>query len=214
MVIEQFPPVEEADDETGLLAIGGDLEVESLVLAYRSGIFPWPVDEELLTWFAPKKRAVLFFDDFHVSRSLIRFRKTKEYEFKLNTRFEDVINLCAEVVNRGDQRGTWITQEMIPAYIEFHKAGYAHSGEIYYEGELAGGIYGVRIGNMFAGESMFYRQSNASKLALVHLIEWLQVQGITWMDCQNLTPLLEGFGAVEIERGRFMEMLGECIGTE
>ena len=210
MTVLDFPPVENAD-EHGLLAIGGDLNVDSLLLAYRSGIFPWPLHEDLLTWFAPPKRAVLFFEDLHISKSLRKELNKNKFQIKIDTNFELVIKECAKTKFRKGQQGTWITQEMIDAYIEFNKAGYAHSIEAYIDDQLVGGHYGVSIGGMYAGESMFYREPNASKVSLVHIIEHLKSQGVTWLDCQVMTPLLESFGAKEIDRDKYMELLGKSI---
>lgn len=210
MTIAAFPDVEYADQH-GLLAIGGDLEVDSLLLAYRSGIFPWPLDEDTLAWFAPPKRAVLFFDKLHTSRSLEREQRRGKFGFAVNRNFEGVIKACAETKNRKKQQGTWITKDIIRAYSALHAAGYAHSVEAYREGELVGGIYGVSIGAMFAGESMFYREPNASKLALLHLCELLKTRGATWMDCQVMTPHLLHFGAEEISRRKFTKLLDTAI---
>lgn len=212
MVIARFPPVELADRH-GLLAVGGDLEVASLLLAYRGGIFPWPVEEDVLTWFAPKKRAVLFLDKFTPPRSLLKSLKKdlSRISFAINRDFESVIKACAELKNRGRQQGTWITGEIVQGYLGFHRAGYAHSVECYIDGELKGGLYGVSVGRMFAGESMFYRHPNASKYCLVHLIDLLKQKEVPWIDCQVMTPFFSGLGAVEIERQRFMRLLNEAI---
>jgi len=210
MVITRFPPVEKAD-RYGLLALGGDLEIDSLLLAYRSGIFPWPFDEETLAWFAPPRRAVLFLRDFHVSRSLERERKRSKFDFRIDQAFPEVIRRCAEAKNRGVQAGTWITQGIIESYIRLHQAGFAHSIECWLDGQLTGGLYGVSIGAMFAGESMFYRRSNASKLALWFLVEHLRQKKAEWIDCQVMTPLLRSFGAVEIQRDEFMALLLKAV---
>lgn len=214
MTVQFFPAVELAD-EHGLLAVGGDLDVESLVLAYKSGIFPWPVDEGLpITWFAPPKRALLFLDDLHISKSLRRELRRNTYTFTFDANFASVIYACAELKNRGEQRGTWITRAMVEAYIKLHKAGYAHSIECYEGANLIAGIYGVGIGTMFAGESMFYRKPNASKLCLCLLAEHLREGGAKWIDCQVMTPLLKNFGAKEIPRKEFMELLLEALDAD
>lgn len=212
-MIVKFPPVELADDNSGLLAVGGDLEVRSLELAYRSGIFPWPVKEsEPILWFAPTKRAILNFTNFRIPRRLQRELKKANFSFHFNTSFEAVIKACATSKNRPRRQGTWITHEMISAYIEFHKAGFAQSFETFdSENQLVGGLYGVLIGKYFAGESMFYKQTNASKFALIQTVQHLRKLGLTWMDVQMLTPLLASFGATEIPRERFMQMLKEAI---
>lgn len=210
MTILEFPPHESADDD-GFLAVGGDLEIDSLLLAYRSGIFPWPFDERTLAWFSPPERAVLFFSEFHISHSLKKARRKSACRFTINEAFDQVILHCAELKNRKRQRGTWITPSMISAYKEMHRQGYAHSFECWDGPELVGGIYGVSIGSAFAGESMFYRQDNASKLALWFLVEELGKRGIEWMDCQVLNPLTESVGAREIPRGEFLKLLESAV---
>jgi len=206
MVIAQFPPLETAD-EYGLLAIGGDLDVESLLLAYRSGIFPWPVDSRTLAWFTPPERTLLFLDEFRISRSLEKERRKTTLRFGFDAHFPAVIHACAELKNRKMQSGTWIIPQMIEAYIELWKAGYAHSIEAHDGDKLVGGLYGVSIGGMFAGESMFYRQPNASKLCMCHLVSYLKEQGVEWIDCQVMTPFLKSLGAREVERRKFIKML-------
>jgi len=210
LAILEFPPIETAD-ETGLLAAGGDLEVSSLLLAYSSGIFPWPQDEELPLWFAPPRRALLFFKDYHASRSLKKTLRRPGWSFSINKRFTDVITACARGDMRKEQNGTWITPSMISAYVDFHKAGFCHSIECYYEGELAGGIYGVSIGKMFAAESMFYNRPNGSRLSLHYLVEYLQKQDVEWLDCQIINPFLQSFGTTEIPRDQYMELLSKSV---
>lgn len=210
MTIMQFPPVESANSD-GLLMIGGDLEVSSLILAYKSGIFPWPPYEGLLAWFAPEKRAVLFFEKFHIPKRLQQLRRQTNFSYKIDNDFTGVINSCAHSNNRTGQNGTWITSEMIDAYIALHRTGYAHSFECYENDRLIGGIYGVAIGQMFAGESMFYLKPNASKLAFCFMIDYLKSQGCSWIDCQVMTPLLRSFGAVEISRTEFQQLLYKAI---
>jgi len=210
MTIVAFPPLEAADDD-GLLAVGGDLAPESLLLAYRSGIFPWPINEGLLAWFAPPMRAVVFLEDLLISRSLQRELKRGRLTTKMNTAFHQVISRCAELTNRGEQDSTWIIPEMMEAYTTLFEMGVAHSFETYFDGQLVGGIYGIRVGQFFAAESSFYRRTNASKVAMIALTEFLKQQGITWFDCQVITPFSESFGAVEIPRERFMELLAEAL---
>jgi len=212
-MILEFPPVERADKISGLLACGGDLEVASLELAYRSGIFPWPSDEaEPILWFAPASRAILDFSKVRVPKRLARKLRQNIFTNRVNHDFEKVIRSCAAVGNRKSQSGTWITPEMVAAYIEFHKAGFAQSFETYNsEGNLVGGMYGVRIGKYFAGESMFYRETDASKAALVFAVSHLSEKGVTWMDIQMLTPLLASFGAEEIPRKQFMTRLQRSL---
>ena len=208
-MISKFPPVEYADEESGLLVVGGDLEIESLRLAYSSGIFPWPVsDTEPILWFAPNPRAILNFDKFKIPRRLQRDLKNVSFTFKFNTNFEEVILNCAFSDTRKNQQNTWITDEIILGYINFHNAGFAKSFEAYNEkGELVGGMYGVMMGNLFAGESMFFKESNASKFVLIKTVKFLQAKGCSWMDIQTMTPLLEKFGAEELPREEFMEKL-------
>lgn len=214
MAIEGFPPVEFAD-EHGLLAVGGDLEVESLLLAYSSGIFPWPMGGfREIPWFAPPTRGVLFLKDYSPPRNLRKIGRRSGCELRVNSAFREVITNCATASNRPGQRGSWITRQMVEAYTVFHKAGFAHSIECYSDSRLVGGLYGVGIGGMFAGESMFYTEPNASKLALDHLVELLRSRGSEWIDCQQLTPFFSGIGAVEIERGRFMGLLKEALGRD
>jgi leucyl/phenylalanyl-tRNA--protein transferase len=210
MAIIEFPPVDSADED-GLLAVGGDLEPESLLLAYQNGIFPWPINDELLAWFSPPTRAIISVDEFHISRSLERELKRGRFTTKIDSAFHQVITRCAQVINRGEQDGTWITEEIISAYSELHRLGIAHSFESYLDGELVGGIYGVRVNNFFAAESSFYRKANASKVAMVALYEYLKREGIPWFDCQVLTPFSESFGAKEISRGEFLKLLRGAI---
>lgn len=210
MTVISFPALESADED-GLLAVGGDLQIPSLLKAYSSGIFPWPLDEHELLWFAPPSRAVIVFDELHITRRLARTLRASPFELTVDRAFVEVISRCAEVKNRGDQRGTWITAEMIEAYCEMHRQGHCHSVESWRGDELVGGIYGVQIGRYFAAESSFYREPDASKAAMCHLVSWLQAQGVTWLDCQVLTPFSSSFGAREIARGEFMQMLRAAL---
>ena len=180
-------------------------------MAYREGIFPWPLDSNCLTWFAPWNRAVLFLEDFHPSRSLQKFRHNSGFTFAVDLNFEGVISSCAELVNRPQQKGTWITTELAKGYLKLHQAGYCHSIETYEGTQLVGGLYGVSIGGMFSAESMFYRRPNASKLALWYLIEYLQQHGANWIDCQVLNPFSRKLGAVEIARDYFMILLKQAL---
>ncbi len=205
-----FPPLEEAD-ETGLLAIGGELDIETLLTAYKNGIFPWPINDKILAWFAPPMRAVLFLEKFHISKTLKRELNRTKYTFSFNQHFKEVVEGCQELNNRAKQKSTWITREMARAYEELHKAGYARSVEVYDHGELVGGLYGVEIGKMFAGESMFFRKPNASKLALCMLVEYLKHNGSTWLDCQVMTPHMKHLGAEEIFREDFIVLLKNTL---
>lgn len=214
MVVTVFPDVSEAED-SGALAIGGDLEVDTLLNAYRSGIFPWPIgDDNLLLWFAPPKRAVMFFKDFHVSRRLRKKLGRGHYTFKIDTSFEKVITACASSANRQGQKGTWILPEIISAYVDLFHAGYCHSIECFRDDKSVGGLYGVAIGKMFAGESMFHTESDGSKVALCFLVDYLQARGVEWIDCQQMTALLASFGACEIDRQVFMGMLKDAVNQD
>lgn len=206
MAIQGFPPLESAD-EHGLLALGGDLELESLLLAYTNGIFPWPISEEYpLAWFSPNPRGILAFDKLHISKSLKKFLKKNPYEIRFNTNFEAVILNCARV-KRTDNQGTWITQEIINSYIELHKNGFAYSIETYLEGNLVGGVYGVCINRFYSGESMFHTADNASKVALIALLYQLKQRDIGWIDTQMVTPVVLALGGVEIPRETYIKML-------
>lgn len=215
MVVSAFPPVDHADDETGLLAIGGDLEVETLLLAYSSGIFPWPVvGLEELPWFAPKNRALLFLDEFHIPRTLKKTRHKESLIFACDRNFELTISKCVEYHKL--KSGTWITNDMVNAYCALHKAGFAHSFECYRKNrhnkdELISALYGVSIGRMFAGESIFQSISNASKYTLWYLVHYLRAQNIEWIDCQQMSPLLAHSGARYVTRCEFMELLKKSI---
>jgi leucyl/phenylalanyl-tRNA--protein transferase len=158
-------------------------------------------------------RAVVFLEDLRISRSLQRELKRGRFTTKMNTAFHHVISRCSELTNRGDQGSTWIIPEMMEAYTTLFEMGIAHSFETYFDGQLVGGIYGIRVGQFFAAESSFYRRTNASKVAMVALTEFLKQQGITWFDCQVITPFSESFGAVEIPREQFMELLAEALPT-
>jgi leucyl/phenylalanyl-tRNA--protein transferase len=210
MAITQFPPVESADED-GLLALGGDLEIESLLLAYSQGIFPWPISEEYpLAWFSPDPRGILAFDKLHLSKSFRKFLKKNPYEIRFNTNFEAVIMNCA-LVKRNGQASTWITQEIINSYIELHKKDYAYSIETYRENSLVGGVYGVCINRFYSGESMFHLEDNASKVALVSLLYQLKQRGIGWIDTQMVTPVVESLGGVEIPRETFLKILNVAL---
>lgn len=213
MAIYEFPPVESAD-ESGLLAVGGDLEVESLILAYSKGIFPWPFDSKLLAWFSPPERAILFLDKAHISKSLAKKAKRNPYEILINRNTPEVIKRCSTSTNRKAQIGTWITKDMISAYVEFHRAGYCHSIECYRDSELVGGLYGVTLGAYFSGESMFHLEPDTSKLCLLHLITHLRERGFRWLDCQVMTPLLASFGAHEVTRKYFLLLLRQALKTK
>jgi leucyl/phenylalanyl-tRNA---protein transferase len=199
-----FPPVSEALPD-GLLAIGGDLSPERLLKGYRKGIFPW-FDGEIPLWWSPDPRFVLFPDELKVSKSMKVLLKRKTFNFTINSAFNKVIRACKEK-ERDGQDGTWITDDVEYAYNKLHKMGHAHSAEVWRDGELAGGLYGVRIGNLFFGESMFSHVSNASKFALIKYVEQLKTEGVTLIDCQVYTEHLESLGAKMIPREAFLGYL-------
>ncbi|HEX3110254.1 MAG TPA: leucyl/phenylalanyl-tRNA--protein transferase [Thermoanaerobaculia bacterium] len=189
-----------------VVAFGEDLRVETLRDAYRHGIFPWPHEEMPLPWFSPKRRTVIFFDELHVGRTLRKAQKRAEFTFTIDRAFADVIRECASTP-RPDQDGTWIEANIIEAYTRFHAAGDAHSVEVWNGEALVGGLYGIDSGGVFTGESMFHLETDASKLALLFLIDHLRSRGATWLDCQVMTPHMEAIGARDITRARFLDML-------
>jgi leucyl/phenylalanyl-tRNA---protein transferase len=204
-----FPPLQQALTEpNGLIAIGGDLTAKRLLTAYQRGIFPWFSPGEPILWWSPDPRMVLFPAEITISRSLRKVIQQQAFEIRINTAFESVIVACANTARPG-QDGTWISEEMAQAYSELHKLGYAHSVEAWQNGTLVGGCYGVKIGRMFYGESMFHHVSNASKVAFAHLVQWLNAQQVGMIDCQMYTPLLASFGAYEIPRDRFIEIMND-----
>jgi len=199
-----FPPAEHAED--GLLAVGGDLSPERLLLAYRSGIFPWYDKDTPILWHSPDPRCVFVLSSMHAPRALRRALARRIYDVRYDTAFTEVIRACKEA-KRGGAAGTWITDEMEAAYVKLHALGYAHSVESYKDGKLAGGLYGVSIGRMFFGESMFTRQAEASKVALMTLATRLRDRGSTFMDSQVANPLTLSLGAEEWPRGVYLERL-------
>ena len=199
-----FPDPRQARSD--VVAIGDDLRPETLIDAYRHGIFPWPTDEMPLPWFSPKKRAVLFFDEIHIPRSVARARRQSKLRLTIDADFAGVIRGCS-LADRPEQEGTWIFPEIIEAYSELHRQGVAHSAEAWEGDQLVGGIYGVDAGGVFCGESMFYRQPYASKMALLHLCDHLRARGSDFLDIQVLTPHMQLFGAREIARTKFLDLL-------
>ncbi|MCL4149493.1 UNVERIFIED_CONTAM: hypothetical protein GTU68_016406, partial [Idotea baltica] len=197
----------------GLLGLSEHVNASSLLAAYSKGIFPWPIDElDGIPWFCPPKRAVLFLDELHVPKRLQRLQRKSAYEFRLSQQTRQVIEACANSKHRATE-GTWISDELIEAYSAFAQQGYCYSIECYNAAEeLVGGLYGVAIDRMCSGESMFYLENGASKLCLLHLFGLLRELGIRWFDCQQLTPLLEAFGARELARKDFLELLEETKG--
>jgi leucyl/phenylalanyl-tRNA---protein transferase len=200
----QFPPPEKADED-GLLAIGGDLSRARLLHAYRNGIFPW-YENKYILWWCPDPRFVLFPPELKISSSMNQLLKKQAFEFSVNTDFNGVISQCKAISRRG-QTGTWITEEMRNAYNDLHHAGYAHSAEVRLNGELVGGLYGIRLGKMFYGESMFSRYSNASKYAFIRYVQLLQSEAVELIDCQVYTSHLESLGARMIPRSRFLNLV-------
>lgn len=200
---DPFPPVDEAlQTPNGLLAAGADLSPARLIAAYRCGIFPWFGEGDPLLWWSPDPRMVLFVNELHVSRSLRRVVRAAPFEIRLDTAFRDVMLACA--APRGADGGTWISPEMLDAYATLASLGHAHSVEAWSDGELVGGLYGVAIGRMFFGESMFARRADASKVALVHLVRQLERWGFDLLDCQMSTTHLASLGAREILRAAFL----------
>ncbi len=208
-----FPPVERALREPdGLLAVGGDLRVERLVDAYRHGVFPWYAEGQPILWWSPDPRMVLFVDEFAPSRSLRRRVNARQFDVRVDTAFDAVIRACA--APREGQDGTWITDAMIDAYGRLHRAGYAHSVEAWQGGELKGGLYGVGLGRVFFGESMFTRAADASKVALAHLVAIAASRQVEMIDCQQQTAHLASLGARPIPRAAFAMRLRELIHSD
>ncbi|MGB5498737.1 MAG: leucyl/phenylalanyl-tRNA--protein transferase [Maribacter sp.] len=200
-----FPSVEEANAE-GLLAVGGDLTPERLVLAYNSGIFPWFNDGSLILWWSPDPRMVLYPERIKVSKSMRKVLKNKQFSLTRNNCFEEVIDQCA-LVRRAGQDGTWITNEMKEAYMKLHEMGYAKSYEVWQDDKMVGGLYGIDLGHIFCGESMFSLVSNASKFAFIQLAEELHQKNYGLIDCQLYTEHLASLGAEEIPRAEFIKIL-------
>ncbi len=199
-------------DPDGLLAAGGDLSSERILRAYRQGIFPWYSSGEPILWWTPDPRCILLPDNLHVSRSLRKSIRRNELTIKTDTVFTDVMRACA--APRTDGAGTWISQEMIQAYTDLHQRGFAHSVEAWKDNELVGGLYGVAIGSVFFGESMFSRRTDASKIAFVELITHLRASGFELIDCQVYNPHLESLGATEVARSDFLSMLKTLVNRE
>ncbi|MGK4566212.1 leucyl/phenylalanyl-tRNA--protein transferase [Flavobacterium sp. 3HN19-14] len=200
-----FPPVSEADED-GILAIGGDLSVERLQLAYRSGIFPWFEDGDPIIWWAPNPRMVLFPDEFRVSKSMRNIINRNIFKVTLNQNFRDVISNCKNI-KRDGQNGTWITNEMVEAYCNLNQIGVAKSIEVWQNNELVGGLYGIDSGQIFCGESMFSKVPNASKMAFIALVNYLKTNNYQLLDCQVYNEHLESLGCREIPRSEFMKFL-------
>lgn len=199
-----FPPVQLAEHD-GLLAVGGDLSTERLLLAYRQGIFPWYEGRHIL-WWCPDPRFVLFPGELKESKSMKQLLKRNVFDFRVDTAFTDVISNC-KTISRKEQESTWITEEVRAAYTRLHEAGYAHCAETWYEGQLVGGLYGIRMGRVFFGESMFSKTSNASKYAFIRYVHQLREEGVELIDCQVYTEHLESLGARMIPRDNFISLL-------
>lgn len=203
-------PVPELADPDGLLAIGGDLSPERLVAAYSNGIFPWFEDGQPILWWFLNPRCVLFPGELHVAKSLKKVINSNQYEITLDRDFQRVISSCATKFRPG-QNGTWLVDDMIRAYVRLHQLGLAHSVEAWEDGELAGGMYGVSLGRVFFGESMFFLRPNASKVAFVTLVNWLKAHDFDLIDCQQTTPHMLKFGAREIPRDEFLDRLERAL---
>ena len=203
-----FPHPALAFDE-GIVDLSDDLSVDRLLESYSFGIFPWPHEDLPTLWFSPAHRGVLDFSEFHISKSLKKVLAKSDWSYSFNREFETVIRTCAQAPRPG-QSGTWITERMIQGYLEFHDAGYAHSLEVWAGDDLVGGLYGVYVAGVFSGESMFFHQPNASKAALVRLVDFLSGHNLTWMDIQMVTPASKAFGGKYIPRHRFLERLDKA----
>ncbi len=206
-----FPPVEDAEDD-GLIAIGGDLSVERLIEAYASGIFPWFMEEDEVYWYSPNPRLVLYPDKFRKSESLNRILRSDWFEVRFDTRFDEVIKVCASIERPGEH-GTWISEEFINAYTKLHHLGLAHSVETYFQGKLVGGLYGISLGSAFFGESMFYKKANASKVAFAFLVEYCRRLEFKFIDCQVESNHLIKLGATPIPRANYLKLLEEALNT-
>ncbi len=205
-----FPPPEMAD-ESGLIAVGGDLSTDRLIEAYSQGIFPWYDQANPVMWWMPDPRLVLFVHDFRVSRSLKKSLRNKGFKISVNNCFEQVMRSCQHVEGNLERSRTWITAEMLDAYCELHRLGLAHSVESWLDGELVGGLYGIGLGRMFYGESMFSTRSDASKVSLHYLVELCKQWGFGMIDCQLPSSHLISLGAVSIRRNRFLEEMYKAI---
>lgn len=203
-----FPPAHLADPG-GLLAMGGDLSPERLLAAYQNGIFPW-YEKDPILWWSPDPRLVLFPDELKISKGVKPLLRRNEFDFTINRAFRQVIHNCKKIYRPG-QDGTWITNEVEKAYTKMHELGYAHSAEVWRNGDLVGGFYGIKLGKIFFGESMFSKVSNASRYALIKYVPHLKQEGIELIDCQVYTEYLESFGARLIDRQEFKRLLKRLI---
>lgn len=205
----RFPDPRFSKDPYGLIAVGGDFKPETLIEAYSKGIFPWPQQEYEYLWFSPLERGVLDFNELHIPKSLKKFSDKTNFEFTVNLAFKSVIENCQKIPRKG-QKGTWITPNMMKAYIKLNQLGYAMSVECWKESNLVGGIYGVKVKNVFSAESMFGLESNVSKLCLLELINILRDDGFTWLDIQMVTPTLSALGGKYISRDEFLLRINEA----
>jgi len=197
-------------EENGLLAVGGDLSRERLLLAYRSGIFPWYSEGYPIMWFSPDPRLIVELGNMHASKRLMKTIRSGAFEVRFDTAFEEVMRLCAGM-NRKGQTGTWITGEMLRAYTDLHQSGYAHSVETYRDGELVGGLYGISLGGVFFGESMFHKERDASKVALYHLEKFLLANDFDFIDSQVPNTHMKSLGGREISREEFLSRLARSL---
>lgn len=211
----EFPPLSMALKEpNGLIAIGGDLSATRLLSAYKQGVFPWFSEGEPVMWWSPSPRMVLFPNELKISNSLKKTLRKQPFETRFNTSFNAVITACSNTIRLDENNnpaGTWISPKMIEAYCELNRLGYAISMESWVDNKLVGGCYGIKIGHMFYGESMFHHVTDASKVAFVNLVKYLQMQNVDLIDCQMKTPLLASFGGREIPRDEFMQQLLKLI---
>lgn len=204
-----FPSIEHSEPD-GLLALGGDLSPERLLLAYSNGIFPWYNEGDPILWWSPNPRMILYPEEIKISKSMAKVLRQGKFKVSFDNAFESVITACASICRNGI-RETWIVPDMIKAYLTMHQLGYAHSVEVWSDGKLVGGLYGISIGAVFCGESMFSLESNASKVGFITLVQWLQKLNYHFIDCQVHTPHLESLGAREIPRERFLSELTDAL---
>ena len=207
-----FPPLSSADED-GLLAIGGDLSMERLLCAYKAGIFPWYNEDEPICWWSPNPRCVLFPKKLKISKSMRQVLQNGKFRFTINRSFEEVIINC-KTIDRKDGGGTWINEDIVNAYTNLYKNGMAMSAETWLEGKLVGGLYGVILGKVFFGESMFSKTSNASKFAFINLVTHLKENGLQLIDCQMKTDHLVSLGAELIDRNNFVSLLNQFTASE
>ncbi|MES2863833.1 MAG: leucyl/phenylalanyl-tRNA--protein transferase [Bacteroidota bacterium] len=200
-----FPPASETSSE-GIIAVGGDLSPERLLLAYQSGIFPWYDHDEPKLWWCPEERMVLFFENLRITKSMRNVLNRKEFQVTFNTAFKDVISNCQKSP-RKNQDGTWISDEIVEAYCKLHELGHAKSVEVWQNNELVGGLYGIDLGDVFCGESMFSKVANASKVGFIHLAKQLEMANYKILDCQVYNDHLESLGCIEIDRDDFLMIL-------